>query len=309
MVGANVEQILAPYGVNALAFSNPDMFLPAPTMYDVVEALGDATGDPYIGVHLGAKLDVFQWSPFVQAAQVSHSVGDLLLRFSIDAYKDANSVEFRLDTRGSRTTFAEVRLTDGGRKPRHNDGFGAALILSILHAAVGDSWEGRSVLVSVCDHGVFPAEYLDVRLARHDTRGFSISFPCEWLLLPPKLGTPAGGVNMPAFDSHTPEAPLSALQHILQANIHDPDLSTGRIADLVGLSKRTLNRRLSDMDTSIKAELDLLRRKQAEAELRNTDFSVAKIGLSVGYPDATVFTRAFKRWTGMTPKQYRNSVE
>ena len=71
------------------------------------------------------------------------------------------------------------------------------------------------------------------------------------------------------------------------------------------MSERTLARRLGEQGTSLKKERDGLRKSQAEHELGHSQLSVSDIGRRVGYADPTVFGRAFKRWTGMTPSQYR----
>ncbi|MEP5567642.1 MAG: helix-turn-helix domain-containing protein [Halioglobus sp.] len=302
---ANVDALLKPYGVSTLAFTNADIFVPATTMYDVVETLSEATGDPYIGVHLGAQLDPFQWSPLAQAAKLASSVGELLLRFSIDAQKDANSVVYRLETMGSRASFTEQRVSTGGRTPRHNDGFGAAYLLNILRAATGSAWDGRQVVTAVCDPSVFPHDYLNLNLAQGDTQGFTIAFPCEWLLLPPHLEQTQNNTPLKTTAAEVARTPLEALHHVLLANLHDQNLSSERVASLVGVSKRTLARRVAGMGTSLKTEIDVLRQKQAERELSSGHQTIAAIGTSVGYPDSSVFIRAFKRWTGMTPKQFR----
>ena len=48
-----------------------------------------------------------------------------------------------------------------------------------------------------------------------------------------------------------------------------------------------------------------MRRERASRLLADTDKTVRAVALDVGYPDPAVFSRAFKRWTGMTPSQYR----
>lgn len=305
--GANVDVLLENYGVNALAFSNPDIFVPATTMYDVVEALSDATGDPCIGVHLGAQLDPFQWSPLAQAAALSNTVGELLLRFSMDSQKDANSVLYRLETAGRRANFTEQRVNTGGRTPRHNDGFGAAYLVNILRTATGKAWNGKKVVVTVCDPSVFPHDYLNLNLARGNTQGFTVAFPCEWLLLPPHLEQTLERVPRENNTSEVAQTPLEALHHVLLANLHDQNLSSEHVALLCGVSKRTLARRIAGMGTSLKTEIDALRQKQAALELSSGNRTIAAIGNSVGYPDSSVFIRAFKRWTGMTPKQFREA--
>lgn len=307
ITGDGVEAILRPHGVSIASFADPDQFVPAPTMYDLVEILGEASGDPCIGVHLGTQLDPFAWTPLASAATEAHSVGDLLLRFSIDAYRDANSVQFRLETKGKRTTFGEDRLTDGGRKPRHNDGFGVAYIVSILRSALGDNWVGKEVLATVCDPTVFPDNFFDIRLAKGDTNGFSVTFPCQWLLLEPQLEPPKPIEFKNLGETNTPNDMLTALRHIFDAHLHEPGLDGERIAHLCGVSKRTLYRRLSEQGTSLKQELDQLRLEKASAALIAGKRSVAEIGTSLGYPDPSVFTRTFRRWTGMSPSEYRAS--
>ena len=305
--GANLRDALAPFGITPDHFGNHDQFVTAPTMYDLVECLAELTDDPYCGVHLGEALDPLSWSPLAEASRLARSVGDLLLRFSIDAYKDANSVEFRLETRGSRTTFTENRLTDGGRLPRHNDGFGAAYVIAILRAALGANWDGSQVVAGVCDPAVFPPGYHSIKLAQTDTSGFSVSFPSAWLLLQPQLKHGARPHTRTLPRSQAPEDTLLALRYILEAHLHEPGLDTGRVAQLCGVSKRTLVRRLSELGTSLKAELDQLRMARAKALLREGKQSVAQVGLNLGYSDASVFSRAFKRWTGQTPRAFRET--
>jgi len=208
---------------------------------------------------------------------------------------------------GSRASFTEQRVNAGGRVPRHNDGFGAAYLLNILRAATGDSWDGKKVVVTVCDPSVFPHDYLNLNIAHGDTQGFTIAFPCEWLLLPPHLEQTLERAPLKTSASEVAKTPLDALHHVLLANLHDQNLSSERVAFLCGVSKRTLARRMAGMGTSLKTEIDALRQKQAALELSNGNRTIAAIGSSVGYPDSSVFIRAFKRWTGMTPKKFRET--
>ena len=57
--------------------------------------------------------------------------------------------------------------------------------------------------------------------------------------------------------------------------------------------------------TSFQLIKDDLRRDQALALLRESDDSVQAVALRVGFREATVFIKAFRQWTGMTPGDYR----
>ena len=71
------------------------------------------------------------------------------------------------------------------------------------------------------------------------------------------------------------------------------------------MSPRTLMRRLTAEDTSFQGIKDALRRDYAISELLNTDKSLEQIALDHGFTSVSVFHRAFKRWTGNTPGEYR----
>jgi AraC-like DNA-binding protein len=83
--------------------------------------------------------------------------------------------------------------------------------------------------------------------------------------------------------------------------------SIEQAARALGVSSRTLKRRLADDGTDFSTLLDEQRRNRALALLRSPDLSIAEIADRVGYSDVANFTRAFRRWTKTTPATYRSS--
>lgn len=81
--------------------------------------------------------------------------------------------------------------------------------------------------------------------------------------------------------------------------------SIEKIAKLVGMSSRTLKRRLQDEGTSYSRLLDECILELGSAMLKDTDLSIADIAIGLGYPYTNHFCRAFKRLSGVTPGQYR----
>lgn len=77
------------------------------------------------------------------------------------------------------------------------------------------------------------------------------------------------------------------------------------IASSLGMSARTLQRRLSDQEQSFQNLVDQARRELAQQLLRETDYSLAEIAFLTGFAEQSGFTRAFKRWSGSTPRSYR----
>ncbi len=83
-------------------------------------------------------------------------------------------------------------------------------------------------------------------------------------------------------------------------------LAVGTVAGQLGLTARTLQDRLKDEGTSYTELLESARRDLAHRYLREDQLSVPDVALLLGYSEASAFHRAFKRWTGLTPRQYRS---
>lgn len=77
------------------------------------------------------------------------------------------------------------------------------------------------------------------------------------------------------------------------------------VAEHLHMSSRTLQRQLALAGTSYSAIIDELRLHKARVMLRRGDFSIEQVADRLGYTDATNFSRAFRRWTGESPRHYR----
>jgi AraC-like DNA-binding protein len=77
------------------------------------------------------------------------------------------------------------------------------------------------------------------------------------------------------------------------------------IASSLGMSARTLQRRLADEGHSFQSLVDRARQDLAQQLLKETDYSLAEIAFLTGFSEQSGFTRAFKRWAGQTPRSYR----
>lgn len=80
-----------------------------------------------------------------------------------------------------------------------------------------------------------------------------------------------------------------------------------RIARTLGMAERTLKRKLAEQGTSYSDLLDRQRHTRA-LELLRTDATIEEVADRLGYSDAANFTRAFRRWTGKSPRALRKSA-
>lgn len=94
------------------------------------------------------------------------------------------------------------------------------------------------------------------------------------------------------------------VERLLMPMLQTKSVSVDAVGRAVGLSRQTLFRRLRAEGTTFEQVLDEVRRTVALDYLGVKKASVKQTALLVGYSDASAFSRAFKRWTGFSPRAY-----
>ena len=82
-------------------------------------------------------------------------------------------------------------------------------------------------------------------------------------------------------------------------------LDIAQVAEHLHVSERTLRRQLASEATSFRSVLDEVRDLLARAYLARTELSTADIAHLLDYAETVSFRRAFMRWNGVTPSEYR----
>ncbi|HEX5359480.1 MAG TPA: AraC family transcriptional regulator ligand-binding domain-containing protein [Fluviicoccus sp.] len=110
-------------------------------------------------------------------------------------------------------------------------------------------------------------------------------------------------VALPAADSF-----YDRLRSSIVRCIHDgtPDLPS--VAGLMTMSTRTLQRRLQEKELEFNLVLDKIRSELAQRYLADKHLSFTDIALLLGYSEQSAFTRAFKRWFGVTPRDFKRGI-
>ncbi len=93
------------------------------------------------------------------------------------------------------------------------------------------------------------------------------------------------------------------LVDLYEEGSHTPTLQV--LADMLYASPRTISRRLHKENTTFQDLKDKVRRRMADQLLRGSELPVSSIAERVGFWEPADFTRAYVRWTGITPSEYR----
>ena len=93
----------------------------------------------------------------------------------------------------------------------------------------------------------------------------------------------------------------------LEPRLADGPIRIEPVARALGCSRQTLYRRLKAEGLTFEQVLDDLRRRRALKLVRDPALAVKEIGYRLGFSDPAAFSRAFKRWTGKSPKAMREA--
>ena len=96
------------------------------------------------------------------------------------------------------------------------------------------------------------------------------------------------------------------VERVIIAGLGQRELpSLSEVATSLHLSERTLKRRLSELGTHFRGCTDRVRQREALRLLRDGAMGVSDIAAQLAFSDAGAFAKAFQRWQGLTPRQYR----
>jgi AraC-like DNA-binding protein len=300
-------------GLSAEEFADPDARVPLATHL----ALWTALAERPCGLELGARLGLRGLGVVGYALERGTTVADALalLNRARDlvargAVPTSHVVE---SDRGSELMWRQSLPPPFAalREPAEAQ---ASATLAVMRALAGD--DVRPL------HVVFPhAAPQDTR--RHEARfgcplrwsgpALELTFDARLLARPLPREEPALfgylETRVAALAAALPEdASLSArVRDELERTLPRGEPSLSAVARRLGLSTRTLQRRLSEERAPFSTLVDDVRRARALALLRDPALSGSEVGLLLGYAETAAFFRAFRRWTGTTPERFRSS--
>lgn len=309
-LGHDPESILVTYGFKPWQFNNPDNEIPYVRGSHLLEHCVDITGCEELGLLLGMRADpsclgiagfMLQTAPDVETALYA-----LVRHFSLHDEGGAPSLKISGDF--SYLGFA-INLPEARAKDQIYDE-SMAVACNIMRGLCGDDWNPTEVLLSRP-----PPKKLSSYKAffkapmRFDAEQSAVVFPTRFLrrklqshipLLHDYLETKATELH----DERDTDL-IGRLHRFMRSALITKECSSSTAAQYLGIHKRTLNRLLRKEGSSFRQELSKLRYAMARAFLANSPAKQAEIALALGYADATTFSRAFKRWSDMTPEEWR----
>ena len=303
----DTDAVLTTNGLARVTVLDLDVFVPVIVVHRFLEDAARAAKDPYLGVRVGETMDVASWPPFVDAVSRATTLMEFLVRLIRAVKRESSSARHSLEIGTDHAIYKETRTTQQEIAPAQNDAFTAAYTLRLLQRATGPNWNAKDVWLKVCDPEAIPNGYLGVKVVGGDRLGMTVRFPTQWLSQPldqrALIKTSLNSENR----LHAPAGFLDALRQTLTLHLEKTDLNIDFVARLSGTSRQSLQRKLKVCGTTFSAELVNVEKGRATEDLTLSAKSIGEIAASLGFSDPTSFTRAFKSWTGQSPRAYRKN--
>ena len=304
--GVDVDPVLASAGLSADEIDDWERRISVDQYLTVWRAAREATGDPAIGLHVLECFDMQDvLSNIVYIASSSATPREAFERVSPFIRYHHNGMDVQLFEHEDRTV-CRMEVSCWSQEQMLIDYF-LGLFLKIAPRVIGtqtarEAWF-RHPAPSYAD------EYARVLEA---TIRFSMPYDAV-IGSPEDLDRPLPNADevlcamleRQASDALARLPEISSFAASVRARIESllssADLTAERVAGSLGLSTRTLRRRLSEEGVSYQSLLDTVRCERARAALARPGTSVGEVAFELGFSDTSAFHKAFRRWTGQRP--------
>ncbi len=300
--------VLDPLGLNEAQVMDRQNFVPHDTVYRVFQAVADATS-PVFCAKVGQSVDLVRFLPLGNMLADALTLGDFFTRFTRAVSKESNAVTQSLLVEGEHAYFHATRNFAISVSPAQADAFQASVWISLLHRVLDFRWDPHQVILQVCDPDALPEQFHGVKAIQCGPQGFSIRFPSNWLsyrLTQEVLEKPPD-LRIKDNDLAAPLDFLAGLEGVIRVHLAEPEFGVDALADLCGFHRETLNNRLKPYDQTTSKVIARIRQEEAEHLLLQRNASVSETAQQLGYADPTAFSRAFRKWTGMSPSAFKRS--
>lgn len=309
-IGAPVERLLEQSRLSPQLLSRPEALFALHQGLSFLDRSARSEDIPHLGLLVGQQTRIAELGELGQLLTSSMTLyaAIRMLTQVVTLFNSAERLSLLLE--GSKAFFCHAFAFGNTVGRRHGDLFTLMVMLDVIRSAAGPRW---------CPCAVWlPASELSHRASYERLLETSVLFHANWWAIAFDRCLLAKPLRYFGTVDRSQEDPLQSLHVLAPANDFTGSLrqviasflaqgnpQIGVVAEVVGLSVRTLQRRLAEERCSFSQLVEDARLQAARRLMRETNIKLVDVALELGYSDAANFTRAFRRWTGLSPQAAR----
>ena len=311
--GLPVDALLSNAGLTPAQIGKSDVRIPARSQVKFLNELASHLNDEFLGIHLAQSIDLRELGLIYYVLASSEDLPNALMRLARYGAIHNEGVDIRFgDEQGLSISFEYVgvpRTSD-----RHQIEFFVAILVRLCRKLTGRNLSPQRVRLthrrsempselktlfgcpvefgSPMDQVLFPADAKEIVLPNADPYlNRLLQRNCEDILSMRRIK--AGDWR-------------SKVENVIAPLLPHGEATIENAARRLGVSHRTLARRLSQEGVSFVNVLQELRQRLAKQYFREPGLSIAQIGWLLGYREQGAFSHAYRRWTGCSPRIARS---
>lgn len=309
--GLNRSELLRVASLSEDQLNDARLLIDIQRYEDLYQFGSEEMSDPLLGFHFGQQFEADRWGVLGYIALTSQSLASAMdsqyqfqslsgnMGAPLSTQEDAVTVLQWVPAYNCSHHMCEqivTGLVSLARILTNNPEFGPCRV-NFTHKPVGEKrhyeeYFGCNVQFASSFNGLtITNEFLSVPLRRSDPETHKMLVAHAQSLL-----------TQQSFTS-----PLEVIKDYVIKTLPDHVPEIEEVADYLNLSVRSTQRKLQEYGTSFSQVLDAIRKELAITYLQQTQNSVLYISERLGFSEQSAFQRAFKRWTGDTPRQFRLS--
>jgi len=312
--GIDPLELCEEVGIDMARAANPDWRVPRDRFNALLERAVVLTGDEAFGLAAAEQLQPQVLQALGLAWLASDTVYDGLRRMARFARFVSTGASMVLEEEGEylHAVFVSAPGT-GGRSWTGHD-YAVGIVVRMCQLTLGDFLPPLRVTIDRPHPRVAARwEYMLASRVTFDAAETRITWPLSEVLEPLVTGDPTlARVNDELAQGYLDgflgrSTVRDVMDHIVRLL---PDGAPGQdqVAGALHMSSRTLQRKLREEDTSFTELLQQARLDLARRYLGDQRRSVVETAYLLGFSEPSTFSRAFKRWTGMAPAEYREAA-
>ena len=312
--GIDTRPILRANGLAPDIDRNADISVPVRTIRNLYRDIAAASGDPWFFWNHVQEVPLDRFGYYGHLAATAETVGDAFASLSRNIGKLVSRSVVAIEDAGPDITISYDVMDEGTAVSREISEAVVAFALLIVRTALGKDWCPKSIRFEH-ERPASLAPYRAVCAVKYEFGAPATALTFERSAL---------AAAMPGANLYLQKAVESYVTDVIArragsskialdvrteiaARIRQGAPTLQDTAISLGMSARTLQRRLRDADTTYSDVLEDLRRELADRMLDDGDMTISEIGYTLGYADISSFDRAYRNWTGRTPADIRRN--
>jgi AraC-like DNA-binding protein len=310
-IGMPVDRQLDAVGLPSYIWAEPEALIPMKFAFRFVDHLARTEGLAHVGFLVGGETQFQDLGAFGRLILHSLTLHEALVKLSrvIQLYNSAQHIW--IDSFEGHARLNTIYSPRSGPGWQFGEQYTLMVLINFIRVAAGQTWSPHEIHLEPTLHELLygKREVLGGVPAKR-ARTSALVFDRKLLSAPLRRNplSPAndGEKDYRALMATAPAADLPAsISQLALMSLAAGQAQIAWIASAAGLSVRTLQRRLAELGVDYSSLIDRVRFDSAQVLLADPGRNLIDIALELGYTDASSFTRAFRRWTGAAPSDYR----